>query len=188
MNSHLVWLIRSTMEESVPLFPGKKPPSCGSSLALYMSFWSILVLHLLVIHAHTWVHIPSATLSDALWAVVTQIALSRGSRPHKWGQDVSCGYLIRRWQTLLELLLYHAPMVGPLRLGFPLGCSRRLPLVVWRFPLLWSWSAEDRVILGNISRQSGLSLFVLELFFAPRHGPRAWYEMSRGHQIFWPHT
>ena len=64
--------------ESVPLFPGKKPPSCGRSLALYISFCSILILYLLVIHVHTWVHVPSTTPSDALWAVVTQIALSRG--------------------------------------------------------------------------------------------------------------
>ena len=38
---------------------------------------TILVLHLLVIHAHSWVHVPSTILSDILWAVVTQIALSR---------------------------------------------------------------------------------------------------------------
>ena len=54
------------------------PLPCGRSLTLYSSLWSILVLHLLVIHAYTWVHIPSATPSNVLWAVMTQIALSRG--------------------------------------------------------------------------------------------------------------
>ena len=58
--------------------PREKPLSCGRSLALYISFWSILILYLLVIHVHTWVHVSSATPSDALWAIVTQIALSRG--------------------------------------------------------------------------------------------------------------
>ena len=58
--------------------PRKTPPPCGRSLTLYSSLLSILVLHLLVIHAHTWVHVPSATLSNALWAVVTQAALFRG--------------------------------------------------------------------------------------------------------------
>ena len=42
------------------------PPPCGGSLTLYSSFWTILVLHLLVIHAYTRVHVPSATLSDVL--------------------------------------------------------------------------------------------------------------------------
>ena len=55
-----------------------KPPSYGRSLALCISFWSILILHLLVIHTHTWVHVPSATPSNTLWAVETQIVLSRG--------------------------------------------------------------------------------------------------------------
>ena len=36
------------------------------------------------------------------------------SLPHQCGQIVSCGHLIRRWQLLLEWLLYHALMAGPL--------------------------------------------------------------------------
>ena len=77
------------------------------------------------------------------------------------------------WQLLLELLFHHAPMAGPLDLELPLGCSRRLPLVVWRFPLPWFWSAEDRVVLGSISWQSGFPLFVLKNFFllGMGHGP-----------------
>ena len=72
---------------------------------------------------------------------------------------------MRRWQPLLELLLHHAPMAGPLRLGFPLGRFRRLFLVAWCFPLPWSWFVEDGVVLGSISWQSRLSLFVLRHFF-----------------------
>ena len=45
---------------------------------------SIMILHLLVILAHTWVHVPSAAPSDILWATVTQIALSRG---HVYGSE-----------------------------------------------------------------------------------------------------
>ena len=55
-----------------------RPPSCGEPLTLYSSFWTILVLHLLVIHAYTWVHVPSTTHSDVLWVAVTQITLFRG--------------------------------------------------------------------------------------------------------------
>ena len=53
-------------------------PPYGCSLTLYISFRTILVLHLLAIHAYTWVHVPSAIPSGVLRAVVTQIALSRG--------------------------------------------------------------------------------------------------------------
>ena len=56
-------------------------------------------------------------------------------------------------------------MRGPLSSGFPLGRSRRLPLVAWCFPFPWSRFTEDRVVLGNISWQSGLSLFILRHSF-----------------------
>ena len=51
---------------------------CEISVVIHHSPLFILLLHLLIIHAHTWVHVPSATLSDALWAAVAPIALSRG--------------------------------------------------------------------------------------------------------------
>ena len=47
-------------------------------VVIYPSLLFILLLHLSVIHAHTRVHVPSATLSGALWAVVAPTALSRG--------------------------------------------------------------------------------------------------------------
>ena len=72
---------------------------------------------------------------------------------------------MRRWQSLLELLIHYALMTSPLHLGFPLGRSRRLPLVAWRFPFPWSQSAKDRVVLSSISWQSRLSLFILRHFF-----------------------
>ena len=62
----------------VPPLPLLAPFFVGD-LSLYMVFFrSILILHLLVILAHTWVHVPSAAPSDVLWAAMTQIALSRG--------------------------------------------------------------------------------------------------------------
>ena len=48
------------------------------SVVIYPSLPFILFLHLSVIHAYTRVHVPSATLSGALWAVVAPITLSRG--------------------------------------------------------------------------------------------------------------
>ena len=89
----------------------------------------------------------------------------QGSRPHKWGQGVGCGYLIRRWQLLLGLLFYHAPIADPLGSESPLGSSKGLLLAMWRLPLLWFWSAEDRVVLDNISWQFGFPSFILGHFF-----------------------
>ena len=132
---------------------------------IYPSPWFILFLHLLVTQAHTWVYVPSATLSGTLWAANSPQRTVQESCPHKWDQGVSCGYLIRRWQLLLGWLFYHAPIAGPLGLELLLGCSRGLPLETWRFPLLWFWSAEDKIVLGSISWQSGFPLFVLGHFF-----------------------
>ena len=137
--------------------------------------WKIsCIIYLFLVHpsptlvSHPCPYLSARPISHSFWRPMSCCdpdSTVQGSCPHKWGQDVSRGYLMRRWQPLLELLLYHALMVGPLRSGFPLGCSRRLPLVVWRFPLPWSRFAEDKVVLGSISRQSGLSLFVLGHFF-----------------------
>ena len=52
-------------------------------------------------------------------------------------------------------------MVVSLHLRFPLGRSRRLPLVACRFLLPWSRFAENRIVLSNVSWQFGPSSFVL---------------------------
>ena len=87
------------------------------------------------------------------------------SCPHKWDQDVSCMYLMRRWQLVLELLFHYSPMAVSLHLCFPLGRSGRLPLVACRFLLSWSRSVENRIVLVNVSWQFGPSSFVLGHFF-----------------------
>ena len=62
----------------LPLLPGRPPFLCEIYVVIYHSPLFILLLHLSVIHAHPWVHVSSAILSSALWAVVAPIALSRG--------------------------------------------------------------------------------------------------------------
>ena len=99
-----------------PLSITQEPPSCfwGSLLfsppplwvvfvVIYSSLPFIILLHLSVIHAYPQVHVPSAILSDTLWAAVAPIALSRGHIHIKGGQGVSCAYLIRMWQLFLGL-------------------------------------------------------------------------------------
>ena len=99
-----------------PLSITQEPPSCFwaslpflcpllwvVSVVIYSSLSFILLLHLSVIHVYSQVHVPSAIFSDALWAAVAPIALSRGHIHIKGGQGVSCVYLIRRWQLFLGL-------------------------------------------------------------------------------------
>ena len=141
VNSHLVSFPRSPPSS---LFVG--------DLWCYISLPLVHPLPTLV--SHLCPYLSARPIGYSFWRSVSCCGLDRtvqGSRPHKWGQGVSCGYLIRMWQLLLELLFYHAPMAGPLGLELPLGYSRGLPLATWRFPLSWFWSVEDRVVLGSIS-------------------------------------
>ena len=159
----------------VPSLPFPPPFPCGCSLTLYSSFLDHSGPTLV---SYPCPYLSARPISHFLWRSVScddPDNTVQGSRPHKWGQDVSCGYLMRSWQLLLELLLHHALMVGPLRLCFPLERSKRLPLVAWCFPLSWSQFAEDRVVLGSISWQSRLSLFVLGHFFL----------LGMGHGLIW---
>jgi len=50
----------------------------GMSLTLYSSLRTILILHLLIIWALIWVHVPSGTLFGFLWVVIAKTALFRG--------------------------------------------------------------------------------------------------------------
>ena len=156
-------------------FPGASPPPLFfvGDLWCYISFPLVHPISTLV--SHPYLYLSARPIGHSSWRSVSYCDPNhtiQGSRPHKWGQGVSCGYLIQMWQLLLELLFYHAPMAGPLGSELPLGCSRGLPLATWRFPLLWFWSAEDRVVLGSISWQSGFPLFFLGHFFLLNMGLR----------------
>ena len=83
-------LVKQNTKGDLRFFLPPGPPSYGRPLTLYKSLWIILVLHLLVIHVYTWVHVPSATSS-------TCCELQR-SFPYYCGQIVSCGHLMQRWQ------------------------------------------------------------------------------------------
>ena len=49
----------------------------------------------------------------------------QGSHPNKWGQGISCWYLIRRWQPLLELLFLPCSYDWPIRLRTSFGMLER---------------------------------------------------------------
>ena len=69
-----------------------------------------------------------------------------------------------RWQLLLELLLHHTPVCVLLYLSFFLGALWEAAFDGVLFFPSGVWSAKDRIILGNISRPFGLSLYVLRHF------------------------
>ena len=156
---------QSTKKDVSPLFSFFCPPLLRKA-SYIISFFLDHPGPTLV--SHPCLYLSARPISHSFWRSASYGgpgSTAQGSCPHKWGQDVSCGYLMRRWQPSLELLLHHASMAGPLRLCFPLGHSRRLPLGACRFLLPWSWLAENRIVLGNISWQFEHSLFVLGHFF-----------------------
>ena len=53
-------------------------PLHGGSLILYSYIWTILILHLLIIWATTWVLVLSDNLSGLLWVEVAKATLFRG--------------------------------------------------------------------------------------------------------------
>ena len=115
----------------------------------------------------------------------------QGSCPHKWGHDVSCGYLMQRWQLILELPIHYTHMAISLHLRFPLGCFGTLwETALGGVPLSPSVISVCRE--QDCPRQRLLIVWTFFIrprtFLPPRHGPWAWYEMSWGCQILWPHT
>ena len=108
--------------------------------------------------SHPRLYLSARPINHSFWCSMScgdPDSIAQESCLHKWGQDVSCGHLMRRWQLILELLFHYFPMVASLHLCFPLERSRRLPLVACRPLLLWSRFAENRIVLGNVSWQCG---------------------------------
>ena len=126
-------------------------PLLGGQFPLYIPFPLILVVHLLIIHVATGVPVPSITPPQLAMSCGKQGGTIQGLFFHKYGQTVSCGHLMRRWQLLLELLLHHALIAVPLCRSFYLGQLGGLSLRVCCFSLRWPWLAEDRMVLGDAS-------------------------------------
>ena len=78
-------------------------------LTLYSSLWTILILHLSIIWATTWVLVPSNTLSGFLWVVVAKAALFRGLLHINVAKKLTAGYSMQ-WQQLV-LRYFLAPLL-----------------------------------------------------------------------------
>ena len=66
---------------------------------LYNSLYNILILHLLIIRASTWVFVPSDTFSDIQCIVVAKVTLFRGILHINAARKVVTMHLMR-WQQL----------------------------------------------------------------------------------------
>ena len=88
------------------------------SLALYSFFWMILILHLLVIWATTWVLVPLNTLFGLLWVVVAKATLFRGLLHINAARKLAAGHSMR-WQQLFlryfltSILSVHSRYTSP---------------------------------------------------------------------------
>ena len=89
-----------------------RSPIHEGSLILYSSSWTILILHLLVIWANTWVLVPSDTLSDLLWIVVAKPALFMGFLHINAARKLAAGHSML-WQQLF--LKYFLASILPIR-------------------------------------------------------------------------
>ena len=83
------------------------------SLTLYSFFWTILILHLLVIWVATWVHVPSDTLSGLLWVVVAKAALFKGLLHINAAKKLAAGHSMQ-WQQVF--LRHFLTSILPIRL------------------------------------------------------------------------
>ena len=118
--------------------------------------------------SHPYLYLSARPINYSFWHSAScgdPDSTVQGSCPHKWGQDISCEYLMRRWQFILELFFHYCPIAISLHLCFPLGHPGKLPLVACHFLLPWFRFAENKIVLGHVSWQFGPSLFVLGHFF-----------------------
>ena len=74
----------------------------GGSLTWYSSPWTILILHLLIIWAFTWVPVPSDTLFGFLWVVVAKTTLFRGLLNINAARKVAAVHSMRWYQLSLR--------------------------------------------------------------------------------------
>ena len=131
---------------------GGPAPLPLASVLLHYIFFLDHPGHTLV--SHPCLYLSARPISHSFWRSAScgdPDSTVQGSCPQKWGQDVSCGYLMWRWQLILELHFHYSLIAVSLHLCFPLGHLGKLPLVACRFLLSWFRFTENKIVLDNVS-------------------------------------
>ena len=156
------------------LFPFSGPPSSSWPSPLPLALGDLCcyiflssVHHPPTLVSHQCLSSNARPIGHSFWRSVGCCGSHRTvqeSHPHQWGQGVNCGYLIRRWQLLLGLLLCHAPMAS--HRAWNLFCDPREDCLGRRgaflscdfgLPRTWSSSAVQSRGLDSLHSSSGTS-------------------------------
>ena len=146
-----------------------RSPFHGGILTLYSPSQLILTFHLLIRQVTTWVFVPSVAFPHPLLVAATKTTLFRGPFSINAARTLVGAFNVEvtasPW-TAPTLYLCARPTVLALSSGSALGAAfDGVPFFPSRF-----WDAEDRIVLGYISRPFELSLHVL-CNISPRRGP-----------------
>ena len=155
-------------------------------LTLYSPSQLILTFHLLIRQVTTRMLVPSAAFPHFLLVAVTETTLFKGHFPINAART-----FVGTFNVEVTVFPWTAPTLYPRASSIVLVLFSGSTLgAAFDGVLFFSsrfWDAEDRIVLGYISRPFGLSLHVLGNT-SPRRGPWALMESGPGSQILWPHT
>ena len=99
----------------------------GGSFTLYNSPWTILILHLFIIWALTWVLVPLDSLFGFLWVVVVKAGLFSGLLHINVTRKVAAMYSMRWWQFFLRYFWVPLLLICSWCKSLPLELLRRSP-------------------------------------------------------------
>ena len=146
-------------------------PLHGGILTLYNPSQLILTFHLLIRQVTTWVLFLSATFPHLLLVAVTKATLFRDPFPINAART-----FVGAFNAEVTVFPWTAPTLYPRAHPTVLALSSGIALGVAFdgvsfFPSKF-WDAEDKIVLGYISRPFGLSLHVFG-DVSPQRGPWA---------------
>lgn len=152
-------------------FPFFILPFHGGIFTLYSLYQSILTFHLLTEQVTTWVLVPSAAFPHLQLVVVTETILFRGlvliNAARTFVGAFNAEVIAFPWTAPT---LY--PRASPIVLVFSSESTQGAAFDGLSFFPFRFWDAEDKIVLGYISRPLGLSLHVFGNV-SPQRGPWA---------------
>ena len=152
------------------------------SLTIYSSLRIILILHLLIVWALTWVPVPSDTFFGFLWVVIAKVALFRGLLHINVTRKVAAMYSMRWWQFFLRYFLVPLLLICSWCKSLPLELLRRSPwLLEYIFELYYlyprRYSSLDHLPIHILFIKSWVWIILYHLFLL---GPPTLSDKAQG--------